>query len=309
MIHSFAKRFGRRAFLSNGALVMSAAALNKTLNGLCQDVKPAFRFGLFTDTHYADRMPVGSRFYRESIAKTRECISYFNKVDVDSVVELGDLIDAADSVKEEIQFLQTIESELSQLRASRHYVLGNHCVWTLTKEQFLENSTAKETYYSFDHGDYHFIVLDACFRQDGVPYGNKNFEWTDTEIPADERDWLKADLAATSKRTIVFVHQRLDVQGSYGVKSAEAVRQILEASGKVAAVLQGHNHLNDHNDINGIHYCTLAAVIEGSGPANSAYSVLEGYPDGSLALRGFRTQSDYNWNAKPISKRRPSRCG
>ena len=277
-------------------MVMGAAVLSNSPEAFCQDMKPVFRIGLLTDVHYADRAPVGTRFYRESIPKIRECISQFKDVSVDLVVELGDLIDAADTVTEEIQYLRTIEAELSQLSVQRHYVLGNHCVWTLTKEQFLENSTAKKTYYSFDHGDYHFIVLDACFRQDGVPYGNKNFEWTDTEIPAGERDWLKADLAAASKRTIVFVHQRLDIQGSYGVKSAAAVRRILEASGKVAAVLQGHNHVNDLNDINGIRYCTLAAVIEGSGLANSAYSILEGYPDGSLALSGFRNQSDYKWN-------------
>ena len=39
----------------------------------------------------------------------------------------------------------------------------------------------------FDRGGFHFVVLDACFRSDGVPYGRKNFKWTDTKIPPAER--------------------------------------------------------------------------------------------------------------------------
>jgi len=52
--------------------------------------------------------------------------------------------------------------------------------------------------------------------------------------------------------------------------SAPEVRQILEDSGNVSAVFQGHSHQNDYRDINGIHYCTMRAVIEGSGAANNA---------------------------------------
>ena len=47
----------------------------------------------------------------------------------------------------------------------------------------------KKSYYSFDSGKFHFIVLDSCFRSDGQPYGRKNFEWTDPNIPAAEVDW------------------------------------------------------------------------------------------------------------------------
>ena len=94
------------------------------------------------------------------------------------------------------------------LPRDRHHVLGNHCVDTLTKEEFLDRVGQERSFYSFDVGGYHFVVLDACFRSDGQPYGRKNFEWTDANIPAHEVEWLEADLASTSRPTIVFAHQR-----------------------------------------------------------------------------------------------------
>jgi len=62
--------------------------------------------------------------------------------------------------------------------------LANHCVDTLTKEQFLGTCGASRSYYSLDVGGFHFVILDACFRHDGQPYGNKNSNWTDATSPS-----------------------------------------------------------------------------------------------------------------------------
>ncbi|MEM8735983.1 MAG: hypothetical protein AAGG44_17270 [Planctomycetota bacterium] len=99
----------------------------------------------------------------------------------------------------------------------------------------------------------------------------------------------------TTKRTIVFAHQRLDVGNNYGVKNAAEVRQVLEDSGKVLAVLQGHSHKNDHRDIRGIHYCTLVAMVEGSGAESNGYSVMSISKDGTINIDGFRKQNSYIW--------------
>jgi alkaline phosphatase len=81
------------------------------------------------------------------------------------------------------------------------------------------------------------------------------------------------------------------------VHSAGAVRRILEQSGQVLAVFQGHNHLNDLREIGGIRYCTLAAMVEGSGEENNAYCVARVYEDGSIAVEGFRTQASHDWGS------------
>ena len=277
---------------------MSAVAFNGGLPRVIGAVdRPALRIGLVTDVHYADRLPAGTRHYRDSMNKMKECVRRFNEADVDLAVELGDLIDAAETVEAEIAHLHEIEKVFREVRAPRHYVLGNHCVSTLTKEQFYSNSDARPGHYSFDHGGFHFVVLDACYRQDGVPYGNRNFEWTDTSISVHELEWLRSDLEQTALRTIVFGHQRLDIEGPHAVKNAPSVRNVLEKSEKVLAVFQGHNHVNDHREIGRIHYCSLAAVIEGAGAENNAYGVLEVHRDGTLKLEGFRKQSHYRLNS------------
>lgn len=287
---------GRRAFLKNGSLVLLGAGLNLAGSSrLSADDSPALRVGLITDLHYADKPSAGTRHYRESLAKLAQAAKQFEIRKPAFVVELGDLIDAADSADVEKQYLKRIQREFQTLPGKKHYVLGNHCVHTLTKAEFLEGVEREKSYYSFDAGGFHFVVLDSCFRSDGTPYGRKNFHWTDPNIPREELDWLAGDLKAAAGKTVVFAHQRLDVENQHGVKNAKAVRKILEDSGKVLAVFQGHSHKNDYREIAGIHYCVLAAMVEGSGLENNGFSVLDLSADGGIRVAGFQKQKSYAW--------------
>ncbi len=289
----------RRSFVRDGSLYLLGAGLGMShVSELLADKSQrSVRLGLVTDMHYADKAPAGSRHYRETLAKLEEAAIRFQQDQPDHVVELGDFIDAADSVEVEKRYLQRINKDFAALPGQKHYVLGNHCVYTLTKEEFLEGVGQKKSYYSFDTGGFHFVVLDACFRSDGKPYGRKNFQWTDPNIPADEVEWLKADLQAASGKTIVFVHQRLDVSNHYGVKNAAAVRQVLEESGKVLAVFQGHSHKNELKEINGIHYCVHRAMVEGSGAEHSGYSTMDLFANETIRITGFREQKNYEWKS------------
>jgi len=288
-------RLGRRAFLRNGTLVLAAASLSSG-KLFADDASSRLRVGLVTDLHYADKVPAGTRHYRESLTKLKEAATQFEKDQATFLVELGDLIDAADSsVDVEQSYLKTINREFSTICKDRHYVLGNHCVDTLMKEEFLGGVEQEKSYYSFDRGNFHFVVLDSCFRSDGQPYGRKNSHWTDANIPAAELEWLETDLKTNDKPVIVFAHQRLDVSNNHGVKNNAEVRKVFESSEKVLAVFQGHSHQNDLKEIGGIHYCTLVAMVEGSGPENNGYSLMEIQPNGTIQLTGFRKQKPYKW--------------
>lgn len=294
---SVSRQLDRRSFFRDGSLYLlsTGLGLSHAPDLLAAEPKRVVRLGLVTDLHYADKAPAGSRHYRETLAKLEEAAGQFQRDEPDHVVELGDFIDAADSVKVEKGYLKLVNREFSALPGQKHYVLGNHCVYTLTKAEFLEGVEQKKSYYSFDEGGFHFVILDACFRGDGQPYGRRNFEWTDPNIPEDQVAWLAADLDATSGKVIIFVHQRLDVSDSHGVKNAAQVRKVLEDSGKVLAVFQGHSHKNDLKDINGIHYCVHRAMVEGSGLENSGYSTMDVFADGSIRVAGFRQQKKYEW--------------
>ncbi len=296
MNNDTSRRGGRRAFLHGGTLVLAAGTLApSSLLAVEDEPRAPLRIALMTDLHYADKPPVGTRHYRESFGKLTEAVAHFNHNKPDMLVEMGDLIDAADSIETERGYLATINGELSKICDDRHYVLGNHCVATLTKEEFLSGVSQEKSYYSFDRGDFHFIVLDSCFRHDGQPYGRNNFKWNDANIPTDELKWMKADLQKTLKQVVVFAHQRLDVADDHGVRNNTEVRQVLEASQKVLAVFQGHSHKNDLKDIEGIHYCTLVAMVEGSGRESSGYTMMEIDQEGTIRVNGYRRQETYRW--------------
>jgi alkaline phosphatase len=164
----------------------------------------------------------------------------------------------------------------------------------LTKYEFLLTVGQQKSYYSFDQGGWHFVVLDACFNTDGTAYERRNSSWDNANIPAAELDWLKQDLDQNQRPTIVFVHQRLDNSPPHSIKNAADVRQVLSGH-DIAAVFQGHSHKNDYQEIAGIHYVTLVAMIEGSGAENNGYSRLELMDDGSLRVVGFRKQQNRQW--------------
>lgn len=175
----------RRAFLVDGALVLAATATLDASELLAAEPQPV-RFGVVTDLHFADKPAAGTRHYRRTPEKLAEAEARFARTELAFVVELGDLIDAADSVAAEKQWLRTIDRQFAGIAKDRHYVLGNHCVQTLTKPEFLEVVERERSYYSFDRGGVHFVVLDSCFRGDGVAYGRGNFKWTDPNVPAVE---------------------------------------------------------------------------------------------------------------------------
>ena len=287
----------RRAFVEGGTLVLASLAAISA-SSLCPASTPTtdarLRFGLITDLHYADKDTAGTRFYRDTLSKLEEASAQFSKDKVEFIVELGDLIDAADSVQVELGYLKTINKTFSAICKDRHYVLGNHCVDTLTKQEFLDAVEQPNSYHSFDQGGYHFVALDCCYRSDHQPYQRKNFIWTDTNIPPEELEWLKSDLKEAAKPTIVFTHQRLDVSTDHGVKNCVEVRKILEDSGNVLAVFQGHSHKNELNQIQGIHYCTLQAMVEGAGPESSGYSSIEIDDQKTIRVAGFRKQANYS---------------
>ena len=288
----------RRAFLHHGSLLLGSLHLGQVL-AIEPKAQPLFSIGLMTDLHYADKAPTKTRFYREALGKLDEAVDSFNQKKPAFVVELGDLIDKATTVEQELEWLSTIEKRYARLAVPRHYVFGNHCVTTLTKEEFAAHTGRSKTpHYAFEEAGVTFIVLDACFREDGVAYGRDNFDWKDTFIPAAELEWLQTQLTAAKGPVIIFAHQRLDNSAPHNVKNASAVRAVLEKSGKVLAVFQGHSHKNDYQQIEGIHYCTLVAMVEGSGIESSGYTLLDVMPDHSLRLHGFRRQVNRELNRK-----------
>lgn len=287
----------RRVFLADGSCILLTAMLANSSTIRAADDSPVAKFGIVTDLHYADKDTAGSRHYRETIRKLAEARGQFEEFKPDFITCLGDLIDAAADVDVEKGYLSRIIKEFDDIGLPRHFALGNHCVDTLTKSEFLKGVDQEKSFYSFDQGGIHFVVLDACFRSDGVSYQRKNFDWTDPNISKPQVKWLRQDLSANKTPTIVFVHQRLDDAGVYSAKNAPEVRKVLEESGNVLAVFQGHSHKNSHQLIAGIHYCTMVAMVEGPFSESNACSTISVFENGAIKIQGFRKQASYKWTS------------
>ena len=282
----------RRDFLKFSSAALAGVALPPRSQRGSQ--LPALRFGIVTDPHYADAAPRNDRFYRESIAKMAECVELMNAQRASFLVELGDLKDQDEPPVEErtLSYLSEIEGVLQRFAGPTFHVLGNHDLDSISKAQFLERTTntgidPDRSNYSFERGGLQFVVLDANFTADGAPYDRGNFDYNDTNLPAPQLDWLAKVLAAGSLPTIVFCHQRLDGEGSLFVNNAEEARMVMRRRSNVVAVFQGHDHTGGYNEIDGIHYYTLRAVVKGSGPENSGYAIVDVRDDG-ITITGYR---------------------
>jgi alkaline phosphatase len=88
----------RRIFLRDGSLLLlSGVIASRPSLLLADDAQHRVRIGMIADLHYADKRSAGSRHYRATITKTAEVGEHFQRNKPDFVVELGDLIDAADN--------------------------------------------------------------------------------------------------------------------------------------------------------------------------------------------------------------------
>ena len=261
---------------------------------------PVLRFGMITDVHYADREHLKERYYNQSLRKLGEFINVMNKEKVDFIVELGDFKDQ-DEVPNEantLKYLTDVETVFHQFNGPTYHVLGNHDMDGITKTQFLERVEntgipKDKNYYSFDQKGFHFIVLDGNYTSDEKDYNKDNFRGVLSYIPVKQVEWLKEDLQANQLPSIVFIHQLLD--DSKGMKrsaqNAPEVRKILEDSGKVLCVFQGHVNAEKYSMINNIHYYSFISTVYGSGLKHNSYVIVDVSKKGTLKINGYREAS------------------
>ena len=284
---------GVLAFLAGGlvapAVMKIAAAHAATGNALS--------FGIVTDVHYAQMYADGERYYTGLHDKLKAAVDDFTARDVDFLIELGDLIHAVGERKDEIEHLEQIESVYRTFPKDIYHALGNHDLQCLAKKEFLKYIDQPDGQYSFDVKGFHFTVLDACFNPDGSDYKLGRFDWTKCFVPESSLDWLASDMReAAGRPVIVFIHQTLHNDGyRHCVLNAPEVRAVLESHGDVRAVFQGHMHFNQHVAINGIHYITLAAMVNGRTRESNPYGVVSLAGDGTVSFDGC-DQRDYAWD-------------
>ena len=178
--------------------------------------------------------------------------------DTDMIVNTGDIVQTGG---DEEDWIKMLEFAFPYIRDNVLIgVAGNHDYWSgnsLGKMGIINShftvdlpdgqSTDYGTYYSFDYGDIHFVVLNTG---DTMVTGNeaaRSGRLTDSQL-----EWVKQDLAAAKdmKWKIVALHNPLYSPGKYGSDTtrnavALALRQQLDpvfAEYGVDLVMNGHDH-------------------------------------------------------------------
>ena len=147
----------------------------------------------------------------------------------------------------------------------KYHVIGNHEMdGGTSREAAVSYRKMENSYYSFDKNGFHFIVLDANDKIDPKAKGYKQY------IGAEQQNWLKENLAATTLPTVIFSHQGLTIspgaEESYGVENFKEIQAILTThnqknpSAKVIACFNGHTHYDYAEKVNNIWYVTINSM-------------------------------------------------
>lgn len=192
----------------------------------------------------------------------------------------------------------------SGYRGRRYGVLGNHDMDLGSKRQILDLWELRERFYAFDAGFLRFVVLDANhMKADGklIPYEKGNWyragisaSWIDPE----QIEWLRGELEATKRPVVVLCHQELDeCLGGGGVPNRSQLRKLFAESGRVAACLVGHSHVDVDETREGVFYwrvnsASYAWVGEAYGRMahydRPLFAFVSIWPDGRMEIEGRR---------------------
>jgi 3',5'-cyclic AMP phosphodiesterase CpdA len=202
-------------------------------------------------------------------------------------------------------------------------ILGNHDVFGWSRKEpipdeqteygkamALDRLKLKQSYYSFDAGGWHFVMLDNIAKKGAGYYGDMDDEQT---------EWLQGDLQANrSKPVVVFSHIPFASLCAFffyyadGKKPKEFWRigdnlmhhdskPLLELFGRnnVKLCVSGHIHLLDRVQYMGLNFICDGAVSGAwwRGPFQECvegYGVLDFYPDGTFDHQYVA----YGWDAK-----------
>jgi Icc protein len=297
--------FDRRQFLKTAALTGAAAAFGGTATfDLVADTKTpgSFDFVFFTDTHIEPELdaPHGCDLCFKKIAALKAEFAIMGGDHVYDATSVG--ADRANTV-----FDLYKKTEQSLQMPIRH-AIGNHDPFGIIEKSGVPSSDPAygkkmyedrigETYYSFDHKGYHFVVLDSI-----QPTDDRLWE---ARIDEKQMTWLAGDLQNTAASTPVIGVVHVPLVTAFATFASDTIRpskystltvanapQVLKAfdGHNLIAVLQGHTHVNEIVEYKNTKFITGGAVC-----GNWWHGPRMGFPEGFtvVSLREGKISTRY----------------
>lgn len=322
----------REALLRLGGLVagglFSGAGLARASNGTSATLAAAqpaageaFTFAHITDVHIFPELNA-EKWFAKCLHQIQQ-----HSLKPSMILNTGDcLMDSLKVDRDRANALWAMWNGITKNENSlpMRHCLGNHDAWALGlgegaaetkdphygKKLALDKLGMDKLYYSFDHGAWHFIMLDTV--QPAV--GKHPTGWT-ANLDDEQFEWLKADLAAVpaDRHVAVYSHVPIlqmasmlylkpDDEGRYIFGAQHMLmdaRRIVDLFGKhpqVKLCLSGHIHLLDSVKLNNVTYICDGAVCgkwwRGARiDAQPGYSLTTFKPDGTFEYK----YSEYGW--------------
>ncbi|MCC6213298.1 MAG: metallophosphoesterase [Polyangiaceae bacterium] len=267
------------------------------------------RFAAFTDVHFGPAASFEGKLRKLSHhagALVADVIERLNRDEhPELVVNLGDVVEDESRDADRARYAELVALG-AQLDAPLVHVAGNHDSVHLDDDDLRALWRHEgELFRSWDAGGVHFAALRSVERKD-----------RDVRLPREQVDWLADDLRRAAWPSVVLVHHplgELDLAANRWFARAphlcriaerREVRGVIEASGKVALVLNGHAHWNHLDVCGGIPYVTLQSVVENldedaPGRPARAYAVVDLTPRRVLVRVGGEEPARYQVELAP----------
>ena len=262
-----------------------------------EETRLQFSFGIIADCQYSSKEDHLNRKYSLSRQKLIEAVRHFNEMDLEFMVQLGDLIDR------DIASYDTILPILKKLNVQYYHVLGNHdfSISDSLKHTVTEKLNMKSRYYDFAVKDFRFIILDGndisfyAYPKETEAYKNAVLFYRKNDIDSpkwngaigtEQLAWLRSLLDKannTNEKVILFCHFPVYPEDEHNLWNAKEIFNLIESYPCVKAYLSGHNHQGNYTLKGGIHYLNFKGMVE---TEHTAYSKVQVYAD-SLKVVGF----------------------
>ncbi len=220
------------------------------------------RLGVFTDSHYSSgTVTCGNRYNSRSLEKIKTAYAFFESQKCDLVVCLGDLIDKEPSHEKEVENFKEVAKVINASSIKTICLMGNHDAFAFTEAEFYDilGDCNPKTVKAEEKT---LLFLDACYFKNANHYLPGDTDWTDTFYPHIED--LKKQLGEAFGDVYVFIHQNIDpnIRKDHRLHNFSQINGILQNSGKVKAVYQGHYHPGLTSKHDSIEYVTFSAMCE-----------------------------------------------
>lgn len=256
----------------------------------------SFTLGVIADCQYAEQANKGTRYYTSCPEKLSTAVEQFNALPLSGVLHLGDFIDR------DFQNFTVLNTISSDLNTPLYHVLGNHefSIDDNLKMRVPETLHMPARYYSFEINNWLFIALDG---NDVSTYGwpktskrhKRNIALFNTKykghedwngaIGAKQLKWLerKLNTAQIQKQPVVLLsHFPIYPENNHNLWNAQEVLTLISQYSTVKAWFNGHNHVGNYAQKDGVHFVTFHAMLDTDA---TAFSTIKFSPN-QLVING-----------------------